>query len=215
MHDDDRDMIDINEENMINDVFMSNGGEHVHNELNKYIHRDDNQLNRHVHKNDDVIWGKYNEDYALIRGYEMKNKDNTIIWDVYDNVMDDILDRFDEEVIKNYLCIRDYDRFRIYKHDSEKENKNDHEEKGSDHNSVNRRVNCGVYEDYNCIDEGHICNIWLDHVEKNINVFNENNRIDEEDNVNKGRGSNENRPNVHDIHAHPTFSFTSGHFTLE
>ena len=39
---------------MIND-FIYNDGEHVDNELNKYINKDNNELNRHVNKNDDVI----------------------------------------------------------------------------------------------------------------------------------------------------------------
>ena len=46
MHDHDDDMIDIDRENMINDVFLYNDDEHVDNEPNKYNHRDDNELNR-------------------------------------------------------------------------------------------------------------------------------------------------------------------------
>ena len=34
---------------------MYNYGEHVDNEFNKYIHRDNNELNRYIHKNDNVI----------------------------------------------------------------------------------------------------------------------------------------------------------------
>ena len=98
--------------------------------------------------NDEMIWDEYNDNYALIGIYEMKIKDNIVIWDVYDEMSfesDDVIDkslgRFNGVFVKHYSCGNDKS-FKIYEPSSmnEEVNNNDHEENTNISISVHKRV---------------------------------------------------------------------------
>ena len=70
--------------------------------------------------NDKVIWDEYSEDYTFIKRNDVKDNDNTVIWDVYNDVGDNTIDIFDDVYIRKYLC-------GLQENDYRKEN--DHENK--------------------------------------------------------------------------------------